>query len=38
MRTEIIRTKIAQIQESLELIRKNVPEDFEDMGYPLNSR
>jgi uncharacterized protein YutE (UPF0331/DUF86 family) len=32
MRTEIIRTKIAQIRESLELIRKNLPEDFEDFA------
>jgi uncharacterized protein YutE (UPF0331/DUF86 family) len=32
MRTEIIRTKIAQIRESLELIRNNVPDNFEDFA------
>lgn len=32
MRTEIIRTKIAEIQESLELVRKNLPESFEDFA------
>ncbi len=30
MRTEIIRTKIMQIQESLELIRENLPDSFEE--------
>lgn len=32
MRTEIIRTKIAEIQESLELIRENFPDSFEDFA------
>ncbi|MCZ7357813.1 MAG: DUF86 domain-containing protein [Candidatus Methanoperedens sp.] len=29
MRTEIIRTKIEEIRESLELIRENLPDSFE---------
>ncbi|MBU4056128.1 MAG: DUF86 domain-containing protein [Proteobacteria bacterium] len=32
MRTEIIRTKIAEIQESLELIRENLPDSFENFA------
>ncbi len=32
MRTEIIRTKIMQIQESLELIRENLPDSFEEFA------
>lgn len=32
MRTEIIRTKIAEIQESLELIRENLPDSFEEFA------
>lgn len=32
MRTEIIRTKIAEIQESLELIRNNLPESFDEFA------
>ncbi len=32
MRTEIIRTKIMQIQESLELVRENLPDSFEEFA------
>lgn len=32
MRTEIIRTKIAEIRESLELIRENLPDSFEEFA------
>ncbi len=32
MRTEIIRTKFAEIQESLELIRENLPDSFEEFA------
>ncbi|MDP3104554.1 MAG: DUF86 domain-containing protein [Candidatus Methanoperedens sp.] len=32
MRTEIIRTKIAEIKESLELIRENLPDSFEEFA------
>ncbi len=32
MRTEIIRTKIAEIQESLELIRENLPDSFDEFA------
>ncbi len=32
MRTEIIRTTIAEIQESLELIRENLPDGFEEFA------
>ncbi len=32
MRTEIIRTKVMEIQESLELIRKNLPDSFEEFA------
>lgn len=32
MRTEIIRTKIAEIQESLELVRTHLPKSFEDFA------
>ncbi len=32
MRTEIIRTKIAEIQESLELIRENLPESLKEFA------
>lgn len=32
MRTEIIRTKIAEILESLELIRENLPDGFEEFA------
>ncbi|VVB93075.1 Uncharacterised protein [uncultured archaeon] len=32
MRTEIIRTKIVEILESLELIRENLPDSFEEFA------
>lgn len=32
MRTEIIRTKIMEIKESLELIRKNLPDSLEEFA------
>jgi uncharacterized protein YutE (UPF0331/DUF86 family) len=32
MRTEIIRKKIAEIQESLETLRDNLPESLEEFG------
>ncbi|MCZ7382287.1 MAG: DUF86 domain-containing protein [Candidatus Methanoperedens sp.] len=32
MRTEIIRTKIAEIKESRELIRENLPDSFEEFA------
>ncbi len=32
MRTEIIRTEIAEIQESLELIRENLPESLNEFA------
>ncbi len=32
MRTEIIRTKIEEIQESLKLIRENLPDGFEEFA------
>ncbi len=32
MRTEIIRKKITEIQESLELVRENLPENFEEFA------
>ena len=32
MRTEIIKTKFAEIKESLELIRENLPDNFEEFA------
>jgi len=32
MRTEIIRTKIMEIKESLELIRENLPDSLEEFA------